>query len=161
MKKLDIKNALEEKFYKVGIIKGAETMDTHYQVRLSEGVLWYRISVYENKDDILIRRSIPIYCAIASDPGKKQIGILTWDDLPDGEYFYDKGEPKSSFPIEKVVPNFVKTLESNGENIERYTENYAIIRKFVKDDTGYMEEKRFYVKPDGTELHIKETNTMV
>ena len=159
MKKLEIKEDLEKRFYKVGAIKAAETTATGYQIRLQEGIFWYVVGVYENRDNVLIRRNISMYCSVTGTINKKQMGFLTWDDLPEGDYFYGEKEPENTI-AKPTIPTFVQTLKDKGENVITYTDKYAIVKKFVEDN-GVVEEKRFYVKPDGTELPLKETTNMV
>ena len=56
MTKTKLKSELEAKFYKVLFVKQAEESDAGYLLRLKEGILWYLVGVYENRDKVLIRK---------------------------------------------------------------------------------------------------------
>ena len=145
MTKAELKSELEAKFYKVLFIKQAEESNAGYLLRLKEGVLWYLVGVYENRDKVLIRRNIPIYCEITGNLQKEQKGILNWEDLPEGNYFYGERMPEEHIIPEPPKENPFKDV--TGE-IERIGKDYAVVRKFVIE-VGEAVEKRFLVTIEG------------
>ena len=145
MTKAQLKSKLEAKFYKVLFVHQAEESDAGYLLRLKEGILWYLVGVYENRDKVLIRRNIPIYCEITGAISKEQKGILNWEDLPEGNYFY--GE---RMPVEHIIPEPPKEnpfKDVVGE-IERTGKDYAVVKRFVIE-VGEAVEKRFLVTIEG------------
>jgi len=155
MTKAQLKSELEAKFYKVLFLEQAETSDIGYLLRIKEGILWYLVGVYENKDKVLIRRNIPIYCEITGKFDKEQKGILDWKDLPEGNYFYGERMPEEHIIPEPPKENPFKDVV--GE-IERIGKDYAVVRKFVTE-AGEAVEKRFLVIKKGdtfVETLIKE-----
>ena len=133
---------LQSKFYKVGLVEGAEMNDAGYLKRVQEGVLWYLVGVYEKRGEVLLRRNIPIYCEFTGELPKEQKGTLTWDDLPEGNYFYGEKLPEEHLIPEIPQPNVFEGVE--GE-IERQGKDWAVVRKFV-EEAGVVKEKRFLVK---------------
>ena len=145
MTKAQLKSELEAKFYKVLFIKQAEESDAGYLLRLKEGVFWYLVGVYENRDKVLIRRNIPIYCEVTRAIPKEQKGILKWEDLPEGNYFYGERMPEEHIIPEPPKENPFKDVV--GE-IERTGKDYAVVRKFVIE-AGEAVEKKFLVTKKG------------
>ena len=145
MTKAELKSELETKFYKVLFVKQAEESDAGYLLRLKEGVLWYLVGIYENRDKVLIRRNIPIYCELTKGLQKEQKGILKWEDLPEGNYFYGEKMPEEHIIPEPPKENSFKNV--TGE-IERTGKDYAVIKKFVIEG-GEAVEKRFLVTMKG------------
>ena len=141
MTKTQLKNELEAKFYKVLSPQQAETSDVGYLLRIREGILWYLVGVYENRDKVLIRRNIPIYCEITGAISKEQKGILNWKDLPEGNYFYGERMPEEHIIPEPPKENPFKDV--TGE-IERTGKDYAVVKRFVIE-VGEAVEKRFLV----------------
>ena len=133
---------LQSKFYKVGLVEGAELNDVGYLKRVQEGVLWYLVGVYEKKGDVLLRRNVPIYCEFTGELPKKQKGTLTWDDLPEGNYFYGERLPEEHLIPEPPQPNVFEGVE--GE-IEKQGKDWVVVKKFV-EEAGVIKEKRFLVK---------------
>ena len=145
MTKDQLKNELEAKFYKVLFVNQAEESEVGYLLRIKEGILWYLVGVYENRDKVLIRRNIPIYCELTGNLQKEQKGILKWEDLPEGNYFYGERMPEEYIIPEPPKENPFKNV--TGE-IERIGKDYAIVKRFVIE-TGEAVEKRFLVTIEG------------
>ena len=141
MTKAQLKSELEAKFYKVLFVHQAEESDAGYLLRLKEGIMWYLVGVYENRDKVLIRRNIPIYCEIIGTIPKEQKGILKWEDLPEGNYFYGERMPEEHIIPEPPKENPFKGV--TGE-IERVGKDYAVAKRFVIE-TGEAVEKKFLV----------------
>ncbi len=137
MTKQEFIKDLQNRFYKVAFPKQAEDSNEGYIIRLKEGVLWYLIGVYEMKDNFLIRRNISFYCEITGKLLKEQKGILKWEDLPEGNYFYGEKQP------EKVVDKF----EGVTGIIER-TNEYVITKEF-EIENGFAVEKRYLINDKG------------
>ena len=145
MTKAQLKSELETKFYKVLFVNQAEESEVGYLLRIKEGILWYLVGVYENRDKVLIRRNIPIYCEVIGTIPKEQKGILNWEDLPEGNYFYGERMPEEHIIPEPPKENPFKDVV--GE-IERIGKDYAVVRKFVIE-AGEAVEKRFLVTIEG------------
>ena len=145
MTKTQLKSELEAKFYKVLFVNQAEESDAGYLLRLKEGIMWYLIGVYENRDKVLIRRNIPIYCEVIGIVSKEQKGILNWEDLPEGNYFYGERMPE-----EHIIPEPPKENPFKGVigEIERIGKDYVVVKKFVRE-AGEAVEKRFLVIKKG------------
>jgi len=145
MTKAQLKSELEAKFYKVLFVNQAEESEVGYLLRIKEGILWYLVGVYENRDKVLIRRNIPIYCEVTGVIPKEQKGVLDWEDLPEGNYFYGERMPEEHIIPEPPKENPFKDV--TGE-IERTGKDYAVVRKFVTK-AGEAVEKRFLVIKKG------------
>ena len=155
MTKAQLKSELEAKFYKVLFVNQAEESEVGYLLRIKEGILWYLVGVYENRDKVLIRRNIPIYCEVIGTIPKEQKGILNWEDLPEGNYFYGERMPEEHIIPELPKENPFKDL--TGE-IERIGKDYAVVKKFVRERDEAV-EKRFLVTKKGgnfVEIPIRE-----
>lgn len=162
MTKTQLKNELSAKFYKVLFPEQAETSEIGYLLRVKEGIFWYLVGVYEERNGVLIRRSIPIYCEVTGTIPKEQKGVLNWEDLPVGNYFYGEKVPQ-----DHIIPELPKTAfrdEVNAKIQAKITdgtikkgtiegiseqEEFAVVKAY-QVETGEIIEKRYFIYKDTT-----------
>jgi len=146
MTKTQLVNKLKERFFRVGVIQQAEKNPEGLEIRKTEGVNWYLVGVYEEKNGVLIRRNIPIYVV---DEGTE-----------DEQAFYGEKFPESTIPdqpnleLRSKIEEKISAKEADGTivkgEIETFSEKarYAIVKSFVKNDAGEIVEKKLFVYLD-------------
>ena len=143
MNKKQLLDELKKKFYKIGTIENAETSEVGKKKREIEGVNWYLVSVYEEKNGVMVRRNIPIYVENEGKPNEKA--------------FYGEAPIQTNIIPEPPKESPFKNIK--GE-IERETKDYAVVKRFVIE-AGVAIEKRFLVEKEGDkfkETPIRETS---
>ena len=142
MTKSEFIQKLNQMFYKVGVIQCAERDKTGYEIRQKEKVFWFIVAVYEKQGDVLVRRNIPFYVETDLVPAIdfRSFKYLTFNDLPDGNYFFGERMPTPTIPAPRENPfaNVEGIVEIQGDN-------FAVVRKFVQVEGG-VKDKRFLIK---------------
>ncbi len=138
MTKKELITNLQNKFYKIGLVRGVEDND----VRAKEGIQWFLIGVYENSDNVLIRRNISVYCEMKGD------AIIGETELPEGNYFYADKEPVMT--IQKPKENIFKDVEGI---VTEQGSNFVVVKRYDEID-GKAVEKKVLVREE-KELEIE------
>jgi hypothetical protein len=80
MKKTELIAQLATKFHKVGEIENAETSVKGLEIRMREGVMWYRAGVYDTTGGVMARKAVTFY---VQDEGKPTEEAFLAEKLPE------------------------------------------------------------------------------
>lgn len=145
MNKQELLDALSAKFYRLGVVAAVVLSDEDNSIREIEGVKWYIAGVYEEKDDMLIRRNIPFYVINEGEPTEiaKYKDTIPINNLPN----------ISITTFRDIVTEAVNTRIASGNiekaNIDMVNEDkeFATLTVYLLD-TNEIVIKQYFVYSD-------------